>query len=72
MQQAIGIDRENGADGIGRQRLGAAAQQIGHRDKRLAARNRLQHLCLETQQQTGIARDHSGASNPDGKPIGGK
>ena len=43
-----------------------------HRAWRLAAGDRLQHICLETQQQTGIAREHSAASNPDGKPIGGK
>ena len=42
--------------------LGTPAQQIGNRHKRLATGNGLQNFSLEAQQQTGIARNHRGAS----------
>jgi hypothetical protein len=49
MQRVVGIDPENGADGVGRQRLGPAAQQVSHGNERLTAGNGLQYFRLETQ-----------------------
>ena len=62
-QMTGAIDREDGADRFGRQRLDATAQQIGNDRQRFARGNRFQNFCLETQQQSALS-DHETTSDP--------
>jgi hypothetical protein len=64
VQQACGIDRENGADGARAQRLGAPAQQIGHDHQGGATGHGLQNLCLQPQQRVGIVSIHEESLAP--------